>query len=206
MKGSGENHPGKIRVLAVNGSLRRLSLNQALLEAAVELVPDGMTLKFFDLSTLPFYNQDLEAQGVPQAVRAWTEAVEHADGLLFATPEYNFSTSGVIKNAIEWASRPHRGSPLEGKPAALMGASPGRSGTARAQSQLRQMLAEPGTLVLPGPEVLVSGARHKFDEYRNLTDGATRKQIRDLLEALRDLILSSREAASASQSIYPTAS
>lgn len=195
-----------IRVLGVSGSLRRFSYNRALLGAAARLVPPGVELAFFDLSSLPLYNQDLERQGPPPAAAAWTEAVRNADGLLFATPEYNYSTSAAIKNAIEWASRPHRGSPLEGKPVALMGATPGRSGTTRAQGQLRQMLAEPGALVVVAPEVYVSGARLKFDENRNLTDRETEENIRALLEALCEAIPQSKGGTGESGAAFPTAS
>lgn len=201
---SSESNP--LTVLGVSGSLRRLSFNRGLLEAAEEVLPPDMRLELFDLSSLPLYNQDLEVQGPPAAAKAWTEAVRSADGLLLATPEYNYSTSAAIKNAIEWASRPHRGSPLEGKPVALMGATPGRSGTVRAQVQLRQMLSEPGAIVVTTPEVLVGGARHKFDESRKLIDRETMDAIRRLLAALRETIRRSREGTRSDESLYPTAS
>lgn len=195
-----------IDVLAVSGSLRRSSYNRGLLEAATELAPEGMRIRLFKLSSLPLYNQDLEVEGPPAPAQAWTDAVAKSDGLLIATPEYNYSTSAAIKNAIEWASRPHRGSPLDGKPVALMGATPGRSGTARAQAQLRQMLAEPGASLVAEPEVLVSGARHKFDDNRNLTDPETRDQIRGLLVALGEAIQSSRKSNPEARERLPNAS
>lgn len=205
MSATPNRDPEPVRVLAVSGSLRRFSFNRALLDAAVQLAPPGMEIRLFDLSSLPLYNQDLEAQGPPPAAKAWTDAVTGADALLIATPEYNFSTSAAIKNAIEWASRPHRGSPLDGKPVAIMGATPGRSGTARAQAGLRQMLSEPGALLVAEPEVLVGGVRHKFDENRELTDRETREQIRALLDALRSAVAEARETPGDGSSL-PTAS
>ena len=176
----------ELRVLGIAGSLRKASYNRALLRAAGELAPEGMTIETFDLADIPLFNEDVEAQGTPPAVAALREAIANADALLVATPEYNHGVPGVLKNAVDWASRPPRKSPLAGKPAAVFGASPGQTGSARAQSQLRQAFVFTATPVLPQPEVLVYRAHEKFDAEGRLTDEATRRYVRLLLEALAD--------------------
>src|SRR5690606_18294913 len=113
------------------GSLREGSYNRALLRAAAELAPEGMTIDTFDLRQVPLYNGDVEAAGDPPGVAALKQAIRDADGVLFATPEYNHGVPGVMKNAVDWASRPPRAAALQGKPVALIGASPGITGTAR---------------------------------------------------------------------------
>jgi chromate reductase len=173
-----------LRVCGIAGSLRKGSFNRALLRAAQELVPPGMEITTFDLAPVPLYNGDVEAAGDPPAVIALKTAIGEADALLIATPEYNFGVPGVLKNAIDWASRPPGKSPLNGKPAALMGATPGMGGTGRAQMSLRQSFVFTQTLALLSPEVLVARAREKFDESGRLTDEATRGFVRKLLEAL----------------------
>jgi chromate reductase len=127
-----------IRVLGFAGSLRRGSYNRALLRAAQELAPAGMTIEVSDLAPIPLYNADVEAEGDPEPVAAFKAAIRRADALLIACPEYNHGVPGVLKNAIDWASRPPRSAALDRKPLALMGASPGMTGSARGQSQLRQ--------------------------------------------------------------------
>jgi chromate reductase len=174
-----------VRVLGFAGSLRRGSLNRMLLRAAVELAPAGMTIETFDLSEIPLYNGDVEAQGDPPAVAAFKSAIRTADALLVATPEYNYGVPGVLKNAIDWASRPPSGSVLNDKPAAIMGASPGGFGTTRAQLQLRQAFCFTRTLPVPQPEVLVGRAAEKFDAHGRLTDEKTREFVRSLLVALQ---------------------
>ena len=171
-----------LRILGIPGSLRRLSYNRGLLLAARELAPDGMEIEMTDLSSIPLYNGDVEAEGFPASVQALKTQIEAADALLFATPEYNHLISGVLKNAIDWASRPP--SPLRRKPAAIMGASAGATGTARAQLALRQVLTTTECYVLPAPQVLVAGARDRFDSNGRLTDEHARENIRSLLEAL----------------------
>lgn len=174
-------------VLGFAGSLRQFSFNRALLNAAVELAPDGMRIETFDLSPLPLYNQDLDADGMrPDSVEEFKRKIREAEALLIATPEYNYGVSGVLKNAIDWASRPAQGSPLDRKPVALMGASGGDSGTARAQLALRQAFVFTNTFCLNKPEVLVRRARERFDDELRLTDDPTRKFVRQLLEALVD--------------------
>lgn len=170
-----------IRVLGIAGSLRMASLNKATVRAAAELAPAGMTLDSFDLADIPFYNSDVEAEGFPLAVAALREAIALADGVLWVTPEYNFSTTGVLKNAIDWASRPPN-TPLNGKPAAITGAG-GRLGTARAQYHLRHIFQHSNLLVLNTPEVFIMRAREKFDDQGNLTDPETRQQLEELLVA-----------------------
>jgi chromate reductase len=178
---------GTLKVLGIAGSLRKGSYNRALLRAAQELAPDGMRIETYEgLGDIPLYNGDLEAQGMPEPVLRFTDAIRPADALLIVTPEYNYGVPGVLKNAIDWASRPPKDTPLKGKPVALMGASPGMTGTARAQLALRQsfiFLQMPAVL---SPEVLVARAHEKFDADGRLTDETARKLVRQLLEALGD--------------------
>jgi len=172
------------RVLGISGSLRERSYNRALLQAARELAPDGVEIEEFDLAAIPLYNPDVEAAGDPQPVAALRDAVRNADALLFATPEYNRGTSGVLKNTIDWLSRPAMASVLRWKPTAVIGASTGRGGTRRAQQQVRDALLFPGAIVLDEPEVAVPLAWEHFDEDGRLVDERTRESIRALLEGL----------------------
>lgn len=162
-----------LHILGIAGSLRRASYNQALLRAAVELAPSGMVIETFDLSQVPLYNGDVEAEGDPPGVAAFKRAIADADGVLMATPEYNHGVPGVMKNAIDWASRPPGEAPLGGKPVGLVGASPGITGTARGQSQLRQAFEFTNSFCMPQPELLVFKAHEKFDGDGNLSDPAT---------------------------------
>ncbi len=174
-------------VCGLAGSLRQGSYNRALLRAAQELAPEGTEIRIFDrMAEIPPFNEDVEAEGDPEPVQALKRAIGEADALLVATPEYNHGVPGVLKNAIDWASRPPRESVPSGKPAAVLGASPGITGTARAQSQLRQAFVFTGTPVLPQPEILVYRAREKFDGNGRLTDGRTREFVGRLLEELAD--------------------
>jgi chromate reductase len=173
-----------LTILGIAGSLRRASLNRGLIRAAVELAPAGLAVTGYDLDDIPMYNGDVEALGDPEPVAAFKRAIAGADALLIATPEYNHCVPGMLKNAIDWASRPARASVLTGKPVAIMGASPSRGGTARAQAQLRDGLAYTNGFVLPLPEVLVAQATDKFDADGDLIDQATGDEIRDLLVAL----------------------
>jgi chromate reductase len=178
--------PRPLRVLGFAGSLRAASYNRMLLGAAVELAPEGMEIEVFDIGGIPLFNEDVEAAGTPPAVEAFRDAIRRADALLIATPEYNHGVPGVLKNAIDWASRPPRKSPLAGKPAAVFGASPGMTGTARSQTQLRASFVFTDTPVLPQPEVLVFRAHEKFDADGRLTDEPTRAFVGRLLVALAD--------------------
>ena len=173
-----------IRILGIAGSLRQYSFNRGLLRAAQEVAPGGVEIDIFDLSDVPLYNKDLDAAGPPQPVAALQTAVADAEALLIATPEYNTSMSGVLKNAIDWASQPFPNHGLRDKPLALMGASPGRFGTARAQGDVRSVLTALGCYVLPKPSLQVGSAGEKFSVEGDLEDERVRQQVRELLEAL----------------------
>jgi chromate reductase len=170
-------------VLGVAGSLRSGSYNRALLRAAVELSPPKMNIHEFDLTPIPLYNYDVERQGDPEPVTRFKRAIADADAVLIATPEYQQGVPGVLKNALDWASRPPGDSVLQEKPVAVIGASPGMTGTARAQTQLRQTLAYNSCPALTRPEVLVSRAHEKFDADGRLTDADAAKFLRELLVA-----------------------
>lgn len=170
-----------MKILGISGSLRKGSYNTAALRAVQELLPQGVTLEIFDLAPLPMYNEDLEP--FPPAVRAFRERIAQSDALLIATPEYNHSISGVLKNALDWASCPPD-PPCENKPVAIFGASTGRFGTLRAQLHLREICAALGMLVLPKPELFIAQAREKFDEQGHLIDVQTRERLRALVAAL----------------------
>jgi chromate reductase, NAD(P)H dehydrogenase (quinone) len=176
------------RVIGISGSLRSGSYNRALLEAAAELSGPDMTIDPFDLGEIPLYSYDIEQRGDPGPVQRFKQAIATADGMLIATPEYQQGVPGVLKNALDWASRPYGGSVLEDKRVAIMGASPAMTGTARAQTQLRQALTYNKCGTLTRPEVLVSRAHEKFDADGRLIDEGTRKALRDLLAAFHDWI------------------
>jgi chromate reductase len=172
-----------MKVLGFAGSLRAASFNRGLLRAAVELAPAGMEIETFDIAGIPPFNQDHEAQP-PEAVKEFKARIRAADAILIATPEYNYSIPGVLKNAIDSASRPYGDNPFDGKPVAVMGASIGALGTARAQYHLRQSFVFLNMLPLNRPEVMVATAEGKFDAAGRLTDEPTRQRVRELLEAL----------------------
>jgi chromate reductase len=172
-----------ISVLAICGSLRAGSYNRAALRTAIELKPSGMTIETADIGSFPLYNEDVRAQGFPPPVEKLRQQIKEADALLFATPEYNYSISGVLKNAIDWASRPPD-QPFAGKPVAMMGAGAGMAGTARAQYDLRKCCVFLDMHPINKPEVLIGVAHTKFDADGRLTDEAARGFIRDMLVAL----------------------
>lgn len=174
-----------LHILGISGSLRKKSYNTAALRAAQTLLPQGATLDIFDWSAIPIYNEDVHEQGFPAPVQAFRDRIAAADALLIVTPEYNYSIPGPLKNAIDWASRPPS-QPFDGKPIAIMGASPGMLGTARCQYHLRQCFVFLNGMVLNRPEVMISAAHTKFDEDGNLNDSATAEHIQKLLEALVD--------------------
>lgn len=177
-------------VCGIAGSLRAKSFNRALLRAAQELAPDGMEIRIFDrLGELPHYNSDLDVGGGPEPVNALKRAIGEADGLLIVSPEYNYSIPGVLKNAIDWASRPVASSVLRHKPCAIMGASGGIFGTLRGQLALRQSLHCTETRVLLKPEVFVGKAPEKFDAELRLIDETTREHVAKLLVALQQAVL-----------------
>lgn len=173
-------------ILAIPGSLRRESFNRRLLEAARELAPGEVTVELLDLRSIPFYDGDVEAAGDPPAIRDLKARIRAADALLIATPEYNGGVPGLLQNALDWASRPRGAAALDAKPVAVVGASPGGGGTGRAQNILRQILANAGAAVVPGPELLVSRASDRFDGDGALIDEALADELRGVLGALRD--------------------
>jgi chromate reductase len=179
---AGDRDHAGIRIVAFAGSLRKGSFNRALLRAARELAPEGMTVEPIEIGQLPFYNADVEAEGDPPSVAAFKSRLDEADGILIATPEYNDGVPGVLTNAIDWGSRLPGRAPLTGKPVALAGASPGQIGTARAQLHLRQLLNHVRARPLPPPELLVAHAHPKFDAELRLTDESTRRVMAALLE------------------------
>ena len=172
-----------IKILGIPGSLRRASFNRFALEAARWLLPEGATLDIFGLEDIPPYNQDLERQP-PARVVELKARVRAADAILFATPEYNYSVPGVLKNAIDWASRPYGDSAWQGKPVAVMGASVGMLGSARAQYHLRQSFVFLNMYPVNQPEVLIANAPQRFNERGELTDETSRELVRKLLAEL----------------------
>ena len=172
-------------ILGFAGSLRKSSYNKAILQAAAEVIPENAELSIFDLEGIPLFNQDME-RDAPQRVKEFKERIRAADAILIATPEYNYSMPGVLKNAIDWASRPYGDNAFQGKPAAIMGASIGMIATARAQYHLRQSMVFLDMYPLNQPEVMVPFAEKKFDGNGRLADEATRDKIRDLLVSLVD--------------------
>lgn len=177
-----------MKVLGIAGSLRKDSINMAALRAAKQLTPEGMELEIFDLINVPMFNADLEAS-LPESVKELKSQIKSADAILFVTPEYNYSIPGVLKNAIDWASRPYGDNSWEGKPVAIMSASIGIFGGARAQYHLRQMFIFLDMYPINRPEVMIGKAKEKFDEQGNLTDEETKKRISELLQALLDWTL-----------------
>jgi len=178
-----------VTVAALCGSLRRGSLNLALLRAARELVPPRMTIAIMPIGTLPFFNSDIARADEPESVATLKRAIGACDALLIATPEYNSGIPGVLKNAIDWASQPLDESVLAGKPTAVMGCTTGHSGTIRAQLQLRQTLQYTQAHALPAPELLVSHAHSKFDAAGRLTDAQTLEAVKRVLLQLREWTL-----------------
>ena len=174
-----------MHILGISGSLRKQSLNTAALRACGELLPPGVTMSIVDLAPIPLYNEDLRVQGLPEPVQHLREQIRAADALVIATPEYNFSIPGVLKNAIDWASRPPD-QPFDGKPIAIIGATPGSLGTSRAQYHLRQVFVYLNGHLLNRPEVFISGAPNKFDADGRLTDAATSENLGKMLVALVD--------------------
>ena len=172
-----------IKILGIAGSLRRGSYNRAALRSAQKLVPKDAVLEIFELDEIPSFNQDLEKQP-PESVINLKEKVRSADAILFVTPEYNYSIPGVLKNAIDWASRPYGDNAWDSKPVAVMGASVGMLGTARAQYHLRQVFVDLNVYPLNRPEVMIANAADRFDKDGNLTDQKTRGMIKELMEAL----------------------
>jgi chromate reductase len=174
-----------ITVLGISGSLRQRSLNTALLQAAAELAPAGIRLEHFDLTPIPLFNADLLAEGEPQAVVDFKARITQAHALLIATPEYNHSIPGVLKNALDWASRPRSTSPLRGKPLAIIGAG-GSSGTLHAQRHMHDIAVALGMQPMEAPRLLLERAWEKFDAQGRLSDEAARQRLAAVLEGLAD--------------------
>ena len=175
-----------MNVIGISGSLRKGSYNSMALRAAQKLAPAGMTLTIADIADIPMYNDDVRAAGEPEVVLALKAQIAAADAVLLVTPEYNFSIPGVLKNTLDWLSRPPQ-TPFDGKPVAIMGASPGPVGTARVQYHLRQVLVFMNSFTVNKPEVFISHAGTKFNAQGELTDEATAKFITDLLVSLDKL-------------------
>ena len=183
MEKQGETRDKTISILGIAGSLRKGSFNKALLRAAAEFVPEGARLELFDLDGIPPFNQDLESKP-PDRVKEFKEKIKAADAILIVTPEYNYSIPGVLKNAIDFASRPYVENAWNGKPVAVMGASIGMLGTARAQYHLRQSFVFLNMVPVNQPEVMVPFVDQKIDRNGRLTDDKTREKIKELLVAL----------------------
>ncbi|MCK6516524.1 NAD(P)H-dependent oxidoreductase [Myxococcota bacterium] len=175
-----------MNVLGLSGSLRQGSYNTLALRAVQRLAPEGVTLQIAELADIPMYNDDLAKLGMPAAVARLKDQIAHADAVLIATPEYNYSVPGVLKNAIDWVSRPPE-PPLNGKPVAILGASLGMLGTVRAQVHLRQILVFLNTFTLNKPEVFIGAAHTKFNAEGELADEMTKKMLHDQLVALQAL-------------------
>ena len=176
------------KVLGVSGSLRKGSFNTAALRACAGMMPAGMMLEIAEIGDLPLFNQDVFDAGLPAPVKRFRDALTAADGLLIASPEYNFSLSPALKNAIDWASRPPNQA-CQDKPIAIFSASAGPMGGARVQYDLRRILGQLWGHVLPRPEVFIGMAASKFDAQGKLTDETTRKFLTDLLKGFQDWIV-----------------
>jgi chromate reductase len=174
-----------VRILGIAGSLRRGSYNHAALRAAKLLVPENSEIDIFQLDEIPLFNEDDEKRP-PSSVLELRKRIRRANSVLIVTPEYNYSIPGVLKNAIDWASRPHGDSAWPGKSAAIMGASLGAIGTARAQYHLRQILVALNLFTLNQPEVVIADAARRFDENGNLIHEPTKQLIQELLRNLVD--------------------
>ena len=177
-----------LKVLGICGSLRKKSFNMAALRAAGELLPPGMSLHITSIADLPMFNQDVLDAGMPEPVKRFRTEVAQADGVLIASPEYNFSVTAPLKNAIDWASRPPD-QVWQDKPIAIFSASPGPVGGARVQYDLRRILGQIWGHVLPRPEVFIGLAPSKFDADLRLTDETTRKFLTDLLVGFKAWII-----------------
>ena len=175
-----------LKILGIAGSLRKNSFNRSAIRAAQSLAPEGVFIDVFELDGIPAFSEDLETPP-PAVVVEFKNRIRTADAILIATPEYNYSIPGVLKNAIDWASRPYGDSAWFGKPAAIMGASSGGLGTVRAQYHLRQVFVFLNVFPVNRPEVMISNAAERFDAAGNLRDEATKDYIRKLLLKLVEL-------------------
>jgi chromate reductase len=183
-----DNKNDNLSILGFAGSLRKDSYNKMLLTAAQELSPENVKIEIIDIEGIPLFNQDLENKP-NNKLKIFKEKIIAADGLLISTPEYNYSVPGVLKNAIDAASRPKGMNPFEEKPAGIMGASTGMIGTARAQYHLRQTMVFLNTYIMNRPEIMVSFAENKFDQAGRLTDEVTRQKVKEFMAALLQWII-----------------
>lgn len=177
----------KIKIAGIVGSLRDKSYNKATILAAKELLSESIEMDVIFLSDIPMFNEDIESQGIPESVANLKKRLEDSDGVLIATPEYNFSMPAVLKNALDWASRGEV-LPLYGKPLAIVSASMSMLGGARVQYQLRQVCTALNLLPINRPEVFISNAHTKFDDDGKLIDEATKDILKELLDALIDSV------------------
>ena len=173
----------QVTILGIAGSLRKQSFNKGALRAAQGLVPPGAKLEIFDIAGIPGFSQDEERQP-PQKVVDFKNRIRAADAILFVTPEYNYGLPGVLKNAIDWASRPYGDSAWNGKPAAIISAALSMGGGVRAQYQLRQSFVFLNVEAVLQPEVAIGNASERFDEQGNLKDETSKKLIGQLLKNL----------------------
>lgn len=173
----------KLKIIGICGSLRKNSYNKLILNIAGQQIPSNIEFKIVEIDSLPYFNEDLESNP-PISVTKLRDEISSADAILFAVPEYNYSISGVLKNAIEWASRPYGQNAINQKVIAIMGATTGQIGTARAQYHLRQILVQTDSIVLNRPEVMISFVKEKFNQSNQLTDDKTLQKIKELVEAL----------------------
>jgi chromate reductase, NAD(P)H dehydrogenase (quinone) len=183
-----DNKNENVSIFGFAGSLRLGSYNKMLLKIAQELSPENVKIEIFDLEGIPIFNQDLENKPNDK-LKIFKEKIKAADGLLIVTPEYNYSVPGVLKNAIDAASRPSGTNPFEEKPIGIMGASIGMIGTARAQYHLRQTMVFLNTYIMNRPEIMVPFAEKKFDQTGRLTDEVTRQKVKEFMVALLQWII-----------------
>jgi chromate reductase len=174
------------RILGLAASLRRASFHRGIVRAAHEVAPERMSCEGFDLARIPYFNQDIEDQGIPESVKELREKIRDYDAVLIATPEYDYAIPGVLTSALDWCLRSrYDPTPFRHKPVGIAGASPGGGGTARGQMVLRQILLHPPAYVMPEPQMLIPFSRQKFDvESGNLVDEETRERLRRFLSAL----------------------
>ena len=180
--------PPAIKLLGISGSLRAQSFNSGALSVVGSVLPEGMEFNVASLTDLPFYNADVEQRGFPAEVESFRRKVAVADALIFAVPEYNFSVPGVLKNALEWLSRPPN-SPTNGKPCAVFGASVSPLGTARGQFHFRHICVSLNMIPVNAPHVDITNAKTKFDDQGRLVDQASVDLIRQLVGELRTLTI-----------------
>lgn len=176
----------RLEIAVLVGSLRRRSFNRALMQTSMLVAPDHLRLYEVSIENLPYFNEDLEHQGDPPEVAEFRAALRRADAVIICTPEYSYSIPGVLKNALDWASRPSGRSVLKGMPTGMMGASIGRSGTMRAQLHLRQISVQLGAIVMPAPEVYITFAEGKFNQLGELTDQSSLDLVKQFLASLEE--------------------